>query len=85
MIYWSNFLLSSSCIVYKDGLKARVRKNTNDFNILFFSRDRGESCLMPHLKLQPSEIFVDVGANIGSYTLDSIHRRTQSQMCKFWV
>jgi FkbM family methyltransferase len=49
-----------------DGTKAIPRKGTRDFYMLFVSRERD---IKPHLWMQENETFIDVGANVGSYTL----------------
>lgn len=48
------------------GTKAIPRKGTRDFYMLFLSREKE---ITPHLSLQENETFIDVGANVGSYTL----------------
>lgn len=50
----------------KNGLKAYVRKDTDDFQLLFMSR---EERIHPHLQMNNGETFVDVGANVGYYSL----------------
>ena len=49
-----------------NGIKAIPRKKTADFNLLFKKR---EIELQPHLIMRRGEKFVDVGANVGYYTL----------------
>jgi FkbM family methyltransferase len=49
-----------------NGIKAIPRKNTDDYTILFTSREKE---LKPHLVMNNGETFVDVGANVGYYTL----------------
>lgn len=49
-----------------NGIKAIPRRFTNDFYMLFTPR---EEVLSPHLILYENETFVDVGANVGSYSL----------------
>jgi FkbM family methyltransferase len=51
----------------ESGVKAVPRRGTRDFQMLFVSR---EHTLRSHLVMQPDETFVDVGANVGSYSLD---------------
>jgi FkbM family methyltransferase len=50
----------------KDGLKAYVREGTDDFHLLFMPR---EEKIHPHLQMKRGETFVDVGANVGYYSL----------------
>jgi FkbM family methyltransferase len=47
-------------------LKAYIREGTDDFHLLFTPR---EEEIRPHLKLNRGETFVDVGANVGYYSL----------------
>jgi FkbM family methyltransferase len=54
--------------VMKSGVKAIPRKGTNDFYMLFVTREHD---VWPHLVMIESETFVDVGANVGSYTLNA--------------
>ena len=49
-----------------DGTKAIPRRGTRDFYMLFLSREQD---ITPHLSMQENETFIDVGANVGSYTL----------------
>jgi FkbM family methyltransferase len=49
-----------------NGIKAIPRRYTNDFYMLFTSR---EKVLRPHLIMYKNETFVDVGANVGSHSL----------------
>jgi FkbM family methyltransferase len=49
-----------------NGLKAIPRKHTADFNMLFHDKEYEEES---RLNLNEGEIFVDVGANVGHYTL----------------
>jgi FkbM family methyltransferase len=49
-----------------NGLKAIPRKHTADFNMLFHDK---EYEVESRLNLNEGEIFVDVGANVGHYTL----------------
>jgi FkbM family methyltransferase len=49
-----------------NGFKAIPRKGTQDFYILYPSR---EEEVKPHLLMHDNETFVDVGANVGSYSL----------------
>ena len=50
----------------KNGLRAYVRKDTDDFHLLFTPR---EEKIHPHLQMNSGETFVDVGANVGYYSL----------------
>ena len=56
----------SSSFYDKSGLKAYVREGTDDFQLLFMPR---EEEIYPHLRMNSGETFVDVGANVGYYTL----------------
>src|SRR3989442_13842292 len=48
------------------GAKAIPRRGTSDFTVLFISL---ETKVVPHLAMKENETFVDVGANVGVYTL----------------
>jgi FkbM family methyltransferase len=50
-----------------NGIKAIPRRYTNDFYMLFTPR---EEALRPHLIMYENETFVDVGANVGTYSLN---------------
>ena len=50
----------------KGGAKAFIRKGTSDFSVLFLSL---EPELEKHLFMNDNETFVDVGANVGIYSL----------------
>jgi FkbM family methyltransferase len=49
-----------------NGIKAIPRKGTRDFYMLFIPREEN---VKPHLIMYENETFVDVGANVGSYSL----------------
>src|SRR6478672_3754552 len=49
-----------------NGIKAIPRKKTADFDLLFKKR---EIELQPHLVMRRGETFIDLGANVGYYTL----------------
>ena len=49
-----------------NGIKAIPRKYTEDFYMFYISR---EEELNPHILMNESETFVDVGANVGYYSL----------------
>ncbi len=49
-----------------EGFKAIPRLNTDDFYLLFQNR---EMELREHFKMHPGETFVDVGSNVGFYSL----------------
>jgi FkbM family methyltransferase len=49
-----------------NGFKAIPRKGTQDFYMLYPSR---EEEVKPHLLMHDNETFVDVGSNVGSYSL----------------
>ena len=49
-----------------NGIKAIPRKGTQDFYMLYIPR---EEDVKPHLIMYENETFVDVGANVGSYSL----------------
>jgi FkbM family methyltransferase len=49
-----------------NGIRAVPRKFTNDFDMLSWPR---EEILSPHLVMKNNETFVDVGANVGKYSL----------------
>ena len=48
------------------GVKAIPRRKTRDFQMLFMSREQE---VKRHLVMEENETFVDVGANVGSYSL----------------
>ncbi|MFZ0220310.1 MAG: FkbM family methyltransferase [Candidatus Nitrosopolaris sp.] len=48
------------------GVKAIPRKGSRDFYMFFVSREQD---VKPHIVMNENETFVDVGANIGSYSL----------------
>ena len=52
----------------KNGVKAIPRKGTKDFYMLFVAREQD---IGSHLAMKENETFVDVGANVGSYTLSA--------------
>ena len=52
----------------KSGVKAIPRKGTKDFSMLFVAREQD---IGSHLAMKENETFVDVGANVGSYTLSA--------------
>jgi hypothetical protein len=49
-----------------DGVRVIPRKGTHDSYMFFVPR---EGDVKPHLRLQENETFLDVGANIGFYSL----------------
>lgn len=49
-----------------DDIKAIPRKGTQDFYMLYIPREEN---VKPHLIMYENETFVDVGANVGSYSL----------------
>lgn len=49
-----------------DNIKAIPRKGTQDFYMLYIPREEN---VKPHLIMYENETFVDVGANVGSYSL----------------
>jgi FkbM family methyltransferase len=52
----------------KSGIKAIPRKGTKDFSMLFIAREQD---IGSNLVMKENETFVDVGANVGSYTLSA--------------
>ncbi len=54
--------------VMQGGVKAIPRKGTKDFYMLFVAREQD---MGSHLAMKENETFVDVGANVGSYTLSA--------------
>ena len=52
----------------KNGVKAIPRKGAKDFYMLFVAREQD---IGSHLAMKENETFVDVGANVGSYTLSA--------------
>ena len=49
-----------------NGIKAIPRKGSDDFYMFYVPREKG---LLPHLIMHRDETFVDVGANVGYYSL----------------
>ncbi len=49
-----------------EGFKGVPRKNSDDFYFLFSERERE---LKQYFKINPGETFVDVGSNVGYYSL----------------
>jgi FkbM family methyltransferase len=49
-----------------NGLLALPRKGSDDFYMFFVPREKE---LLPHLRMRKGETFVDVGANVGYYSL----------------
>ena len=62
----SSFIIKEYTVISKNKIKAAIRKNTMDYKILF---NRSEGGLISEIELNPNETFVDIGANVGSYTL----------------
>ena len=62
----SSFIIKEYTVISKNKIKAGIRKNTMDYKILF---NRSEGGLISEIELNPNETFVDIGANVGSYTL----------------
>jgi FkbM family methyltransferase len=58
--------LPERAYIMQDGIKAIPRRRTRDFQMLFISREQDVKC---HLAMKENETFVDVGANVGSYSL----------------
>lgn len=49
-----------------NGFKAILRKGTHDYFVFFMPREQD---VKPHMVMYENETFVDVGANVGSYSL----------------
>ena len=60
--------LRERAYVMQGGVKAIPRKGTQDFYMLFVAREQD---MGSHLAMKENETFVDVGANVGSYTLSA--------------
>ena len=58
--------LPERAYMMESGVKAIPRRGTRDFQMLFLSREEG---VKRHLVMKENETFVDVGANVGSYSL----------------
>jgi len=52
--------------ITQDGIKAIPRPKTRDFQMLFISREQE---VKRHLAMEENETFLDVGANVGAYSL----------------
>ncbi len=61
----SSFIFKDFIIISKNNIRAAIRKNTMDYQTLF-NRNEG---IISEIKLLTNDIFVDIGANVGSYTL----------------
>ena len=58
--------LPERAYIMQDGIKLIPRRRTRDFQMLFISREQD---VKRHLAMEENETFVDVGANVGSYSL----------------
>lgn len=58
--------LPERAYIMQDGIKAIPRRRTRDFQMLFIPREQD---VKRHLAMEENETFVDVGANVGSYSL----------------
>ncbi len=68
-ISYVNFLpewLFAEKICKLNNIRVIPRKHTDDFYVLFIEREKD---LKKHLALNENDVFVDVGANVGSYFL----------------
>ena len=61
----TSFFLHDNMIISKNGIKACVRRNTQDYETLFVRKEH----FLSHLNLEKDEIFVDIGSIVGVYTL----------------
>jgi FkbM family methyltransferase len=52
-----------------DGISAVPRRNSDDFYVLFIAPTNVEREVRSHIDLRDNETFLDVGANVGNYTL----------------
>jgi FkbM family methyltransferase len=59
-------LLYAGKVCKKNGINAIPRPNSDDFYVLFIDK---EIELRPHMYMNSGETFVDVGANVGFYSL----------------
>jgi FkbM family methyltransferase len=64
--------LYSERVCSMDGVKAIPRKGTDDFLMLFIHESH-ESQIRPFLEMYENEVFVDIGANVGFYSLRMAH------------
>ena len=55
----STFFIYSNKIIKKNGIKAYIRRNSDDYELLFLPREQE---LLPHVKLQKNEIFLGGGS-----------------------
>ncbi len=61
----SSFIMKEYIVISKNNIKAAIRKNTMDYQTLFTKNEE----FISEIKLNSDEVFVDVGANVGVYTL----------------
>src|SRR5918993_331694 len=60
-LFYGNRIIKSH-----EGFKAAPRLKTDDFFCLFFKR---EEEIKEYFKMNPGETFVDIGANVGYYSI----------------
>lgn len=77
-IKMSSFFLSKEIIVTKNGKKSFVRRGYDDYGI--WVDDDREPSLSPYFNIGKDEIFIDVGANIGKYTIDMSYQNPKNQI-----
>jgi FkbM family methyltransferase len=64
----SSFFLTTA-LINKNGITAFARRNSDDYELLFSIREQE---IFEHLDVNPGEVFVDIGANVGYYTLRAL-------------
>ena len=72
-----SFFIHGDRVLEKYGIKAFVRKNSDDYFHLFMPR---ELELTPHFELFENETFLDVGANVGLYTLKLLSKKPNASV-----
>ena len=81
-ITWTNFIPkkfyeNKLVIDNKSCFKAIPRKNTDDFILLFLDREKQ---LKKHIEIKQGEVFADVGANVGHYSLTIASKNKNCQI-----
>lgn len=73
----TSFFISKEIIVTKNGNKSFVRRGYDDYFLWILDR---EPSLSPYFNINKDEIFIDVGANIGNYTIDMSKKNPKNKI-----